>query len=817
MPGSEVRDWEKVLGDNEELRKFYTYLQTRKRTIPVDFWVEVETYKRLPRQQRKEQANAIAERYLETDAPYPLSSSAEYAGVVPTALETSARSGRLGTSLFDQAQSYALHVIVGTELQRFRTSKAKPSGTAWKRTEQTLALESYLRSASKRRECSERSEEPEQRERSSGRDRKKPRGMRKRSNREHSTDANEKQEPSEQPKSISGGERKTRSERSKERILARSKEKQSSRSRDVSAEPTDPSPATSPHSMKMEDRELQVCTSRDGGAGLPDWLAPFAGNAAGVKRLEAVGKGIGADKSLFEELVAAIAENSHAEFLDVSDNALEDRHVGPLLTALQGSGSVSGIDLANNCITDAGAEHIVRWLESQAAAGGSELSYISLYGNCIEPAAELRVWRALRAPEAVVEKKAVRSATFQYGHKKSRSVDLAANTLPINAVLCKKARTNLMEVLSMLEAAQAIVNNLPDNLQSRSAAEDLHCPEQVLAALQSYDSANADHGPSFQPPGAIELLHCITSTRVACLFDGMQGELSWLPVPGEHSTSSELYMHEKTIKQLQQMEALEYHPYVSKHLFHYATDDLLLFFTGNQGVELDEIIREKMASRHGPIEEDTLWIYNIVTIVESIAASIQFMRSHEVMISLPTRHTVHVIYEMNKRRVSKSVLGGVHTVASRLHNMATADLRFIAPELLKDIPAKNVSKADVFSMGVVLWEMLRLDVLRLQMRSKDSPAPARRLRSMMKLDADGTSSDEAAEVPQLQGLPDADENPTSHTFALLEVLAHQCTDPDPTNRPTLREVQEKLGSSGQSLRRFCATPRGGVSRIEHAS
>ena len=94
----------------------------------MDFWIEVEAYRRLPRQQRKEQARAISERYLIEGAPFAISSSALFAHVVPAALkECGAQSnGRIRTSLFEEAQQYALRTIVESDLHRFHTSKSKP-------------------------------------------------------------------------------------------------------------------------------------------------------------------------------------------------------------------------------------------------------------------------------------------------------------------------------------------------------------------------------------------------------------------------------------------------------------------------------------------------------------------------------------------------------------------------------------------------------------------------------------------------------------------------------------------------------------------
>ena len=82
---------------------------------------------------------------------------------------------------------------------------------------------------------------------------------------------------------------------------------------------------------------------------------------------------------------------------------------------------------------------------------------------------------------------------------------------------------------------------------------------------------------------------------------------------------------------------------------------------------------------------------------------------------------------------------------------------------------------------------------------------------MKKLDADGTSSDTEHSVG-IVDLADEDDGPAStpRTYAALQVLAHQCTDPDPTNRPTLRDVQEKLLASGESLRGAYAAPGTGA-------
>lgn len=820
----------------------------------MDFWFAVEAYRHLPRQQRTEQARVISERYLAEGAPFAISSSGLFAHVVPSALRECGENagGRMRTSLFEEAQQYALRNIVESDLHRFHTSKARGTGSGWKRTEQTQVIDAYLRSASKHRDESETTEDREHRSRTSREHRR--RGRDTRSSRSTSvkeastseasdmqssskvskerltkkTSASRRTEPHGQEHAATRREMPAEREKSelssskKDHSSTRDDSSMKSRHRKTSSAPNDvrSSAGTAQHTGPSPSH---VCTSRDGAdegdskkeaQELPLWLHEFPVTDDGVKMLDASQRGIGSDASLFEDVVCCITSTSAFQHLNLCSNDLEDGHLGPLLAALQGNDSIRSIDLAHNSITDAGADHLLRWLDGHWVSGGSPLSYISLYGNNVTTAAETRLWKALNGhgtgpgSDASSSRQVVASSSYHSGHKKSRSVDVAATTLPINAMLCKKAKIRLGEVVQLLEAAQAIVTRLPDNLEAVVPPSSLQCPDEVLAALKCYEPSSAHHGPATQPPSAIELLHCITSTRVACLFDGMQGEVSWLPVPGEGATSSEQYMHEKNVKQLQQLEALDYHPYLCKYLFHFVAEDMLLFFTGTQGTSLEEVIRAKLATDHAGLAEDSLWVYNVVAITESIASSIQFVRSHEVMISLPTRDTVHVLFELDKKRVSKSVLGGVHTVASRLHNMATADLRFIAPELLKDIPAKNVSKADVFSIGVILWELLTLQVLRLQMRSKDSPTPTRRLRGMKRLDADGTSSDAEPSVG-IMDLADESDGPgsTPRTYASLQVLAHQCTDPDPTNRPTLRDVQERLLAAGESLRSACATPR----------
>lgn len=393
------------------------------------------------------------------------------------------------------------------------------------------------------------------------------------------------------------------------------------------------------------------CTSRDGAdegdskmeeQEQPGWLHDIPTSGDGAKTLNASERGVGSDASLFEDVVCCISSSNAIQHLDLSKNSLEDGHLGPLLAALHGNDSIQVIDLAHNCITDAGAEHILSWLTSQAAAGGSPLSYISLYGNSVTPAAEARLWKAVNGPSTDAEVIASRGVVvkngspFRSGHKKSRSVEVAATTLPINAMLCKKAKGRLGEVVQLLETAQAIVSRMPDNLEALAAPPELHCPDEILVALRSYDAGSAEHGPATQPPSAIELLQCIGPSRIACLFDGMQGELSWLSVPGEGATSSEQYMHEKNVKQLQQMETLEYHPYSCKYLFHFEADNSLLFCTGTLGTCLEDVIRSKLTADLSALSDDTLWVYNVVTITESVASSIQFMRSQEVMISLPT-------------------------------------------------------------------------------------------------------------------------------------------------------------------------------------
>lgn len=150
------QEWEQILQDGEELQKFYAYLQSRKRyvfccalflfvadgfdrTQSVDFWIEVEAYRRLPRAERREQARAISERYLVERAPFAISSSALFAHIVPAALrelekEKVRGGGRMRTSIFEEAQQYVLRTIVESDLHRFRTSKSKGSSTVASRS-----------------------------------------------------------------------------------------------------------------------------------------------------------------------------------------------------------------------------------------------------------------------------------------------------------------------------------------------------------------------------------------------------------------------------------------------------------------------------------------------------------------------------------------------------------------------------------------------------------------------------------------------------------------------------------------------------------